>query len=308
MARSDRSAETSETRLDTWIETMHPRLARLQDFELPRGFPFNYSRASLERLEAIVLERFDASDEVTADDGFVEAAMGYVGEALLRAGGGSWVWDDDPNSISYDLPLARPDDELDCPAASPLHLLIEAVRRSTGRELARAHLAMEQAVDGRKATDASWSPTKELTPGVDDILDVTPPEVLVDWLAEREDAFPQWVSGYSDHREIWDFSPESLDSLETLARAVVKPNDDFFDPKYRDFTEGAAWYLGEVMRRVKGGQWRYNRGEPDRYNPWVGRPYIKQRIQDGHATVPILAIKIALRRPGFLHKDLNRFQ
>ncbi len=53
------------------------------------------------------------------------AAISYIGEALLRLGGGSWVWDEDPASASYDLPLARPDDELDLSPVSPMHLLVE---------------------------------------------------------------------------------------------------------------------------------------------------------------------------------------
>ncbi|MDQ3475409.1 MAG: hypothetical protein M3492_03460 [Actinomycetota bacterium] len=65
------------------------------------------------------------------------AAISYIGEALLRLGGGSWVWNEDPASVSYDLPLARPDDELDLSPVSPMHLLVEAVRRRTGHEFAR---------------------------------------------------------------------------------------------------------------------------------------------------------------------------
>ncbi len=100
------------------------------------------------------------------------AAISYIGEALLRLGGGSWVWDEDPASASYDLPLARPDDELDLSPVSPMHLLVEAVRRRTGHEFARVHAALEQAVSDRRAHVPAWSPTKEDTPGVD--LDFAP--------------------------------------------------------------------------------------------------------------------------------------
>ncbi len=126
--------------------SLHPRLARLEDWELPDDFPFDYSRASLDVLEAIVLERFDGGDPVSAD-----AVISYLGEALLRVGGGSWVWDDDPASASYDLPLARPDEGLDLPRVSPMHLLVEAVRRRSGDQFARVHAALEEAAADRTA-------------------------------------------------------------------------------------------------------------------------------------------------------------
>jgi len=295
-----------------WIETMHPRLARLEDFELPDDFPFDYSRASLDWLEVIIQERFHDSQAVTADNpqGFVDAAMGYIGEALLRVGGGSWVWDDDPASASYGLPLARPDGEIDLPPVSPLHLVIESVRRRTGSEFARVHAALEEVVTDRKAQNSSWSPTKEPTPGVDILTPVTS-EFLISWLAERETAFPQWMAEYADNGTgPWDFSAKSLDALEVLTRRVLKSEEALSKPENSDFIEGAAWYLGEVMRRVKGAEWRYNFADPNFKNPWAGNPYVRLPIESGHGTVPRLVLEIAAvenQQAGFLRAELGRF-
>lgn len=299
---------TSE--LDDWLELMHPRLARLQDSELPDDFPFDYSRESLEAIEAIILERFDDGAWSTPDArGFVEGAMGYLGEALLRVGGGAWDWDNDDESPSYDLPLVRPDGELGLPPVSPLDLIAAAASRRSGGEFARQYATLQNAVTDRQAVESSWTPTKELTPGVDDVLDSPMPEFLVGWLAEREAAFPKWVADYAGGHGTWDFSPESLDTLEDLVRSTIPSFEDFTKPEYADFAQGAAWYLGQVMHFAKGGQWHYNPGELDPLMPWRGRPYIKQNSQDGHATVPIIGIKNALRvrEPGFLRGRLQRF-
>jgi len=219
--------------------------------------------------------------------------MGYLGEALLRTGGGSWAWNDDPESSSYDLPLVRPDGELEFRQISPLDLIAAAARTRSSIEFVSVHAALERAVADRKAVEPSWNPTKELTPGVDDILDSRPSEFLIGWLAEREAAFPRWIADYAGGSGTWDFSPESLDTLEALVRSTIPSFDDLAKPEYADFAQGAAWYFGQVMHLVMGGQWCYNPGEIDRLNPWRGRPYIQQMIQ-GHANVPILGIKNAL--------------
>ena len=299
-------------RLSDWREGMHPRLARLQDFELPEDFPFDYSPTSLDRLEAILLERFGTTEELTRDDarGFVEAATGYVGEVLLRAGGGSWAWEEASVTVPYGLPLVRFDDGLGLQAVSPLRLIIQSVRLRTSREFARVHHGLEEAVDARKAEDPSWAPTKELTPGIDEQLELTPPPAsLVTWLTERENRFPRWAVEYADDG-IWDFSVESLDSLEILVRRTLKSEDEFAAVENQDFVEGAAWYLGEVMRRAVDGHWRYAEGPPDSHNPWVGRPYVRQMVSNGGAEVPILLIEIAVSgsKAGLFQASLSQFK
>ena len=152
--------------------------------------------------------------------------MGYLGEALLRTGGGSWAWNDDPESSSYDLPLVRPDGELEFRQISPLDLIAAAARTRSSIEFVSVHAALERAVADRKAVEPSWNPTKELTPGVDDILDSRPSEFLIGWLAEREAAFPRWIADYAGGSGTWDFSPESLDTLEALVRSTIPSFDD----------------------------------------------------------------------------------
>src|SRR6266542_3512631 len=85
---------------------MQPRLARLEAFEVP-GFPLDYSRESLDLLEAEVLDRYPFDDRPGSRAGFTEAAMGYLGEALLNVAGGHWEWDE-----GNDMPVAHFDPEL----------------------------------------------------------------------------------------------------------------------------------------------------------------------------------------------------
>jgi hypothetical protein len=300
-------------KLADWLEGMSPRLGRLENFELPEDFSLDYSPESLSRLEALILDRFPDSKRLTADsaEAFVEAAAAYVGEVLLRAGGGSWGWDAAAvEGLSYDLPCVRPDAELGLGSVSPLGLIVRAVNLRTFREFVDVHASVEQAVGLRKAKDPSWVPTKELTPGVDERLGPVPqPAALASWLTEREKRFPRWIAEHADPDTSWDFTEASVDALEDLTRRKLQSPEDAEADLHHEFMEGAAWYLGEVMCRLKGGQWRYNHGEPDPHNPWLGRPYIKQMIADGYGIVPILLIKYLHRMdPGALREQLWRFK
>jgi hypothetical protein len=95
-------------------------------------------------------------------------------------------------------------------------------------------------------------------------------EVLARWLAEREEGFPRWVQQFGAEAH-WDFSEESLDELEALIRHVAPGPEELLEDKANaDFLEGAAWYFGEVLRRVDtdGTCWEYHRGSHP--EPYVG--------------------------------------
>src|SRR6266545_3306186 len=160
VSERDPVPDNEETPLWEWRETMQPRLARLEAFEVP-GFPLDYSRESLDLLEAEVLDRYPFDDRPGSRAGFTEAAMGYLGEALLNVAGGHWEWDE-----GNDMPVAHFDPELHLAPISPLHLIVEAGQRRTGKEFVRVLASLEQAVADRRAVGPSWSPTKEPTPGL----------------------------------------------------------------------------------------------------------------------------------------------
>ena len=60
-----------------WLEGMHPRLARFQDFLLPVGMLRNYSRASLVELEQLLLVRWAGKKafKEDPDTDFIDGAI-----------------------------------------------------------------------------------------------------------------------------------------------------------------------------------------------------------------------------------------
>jgi hypothetical protein len=296
--------DDEETPLWEWRETMQPRLARLQAFEVPE-FPLDYSVDSLELLEAEVLARYPFDDRPGSRGSFTEAAMGYLGEALLNVAGGRWEWDDD-----NDMPVAHFDPELHLAPVSPLHLIVEAGQRRSGNEFARVLASLEQAVADRRAVDPSWSPTKEPTPGLDAVPEPDGSPFLDRWLPERERAFPQWVAHYAQGAGGWDFSAESLDLLQAVLLDRLKTLEDFELAEHQDFIDGAMWYVGEVFRRESGAHWKYYGGEPNPNNPYAGRPFVARLTPRENDDLPHLALQATVQRatPGYLRNSLAFFK
>jgi hypothetical protein len=291
--------DETQTPLEDWRETMQPRLARLQAFEVP-GFPLDYSPASLDRLEAEVLARHPVDDRAS----FTEAAAGYLGEALLHVAGGRWEWDD-----ANDVPVAQFDPELKQAPVSPLHLIVEAGQRRTGAEFVRARESLARAVADRQAREPSWSPTKEPTPGLDAVPRTDRSPFLDRWLPERERAFPLWIVDYAGGTGGFDFSAESLDLLQAVVLGRLATPEDVDRAENRDLVDGAVWYLGEVFRRAAGGHWRYYEGEPDPVNMYAGRPFVKRLTPTESSIVPHLALQATVQvgTPGYLRDRLAFF-
>jgi len=304
VSERDPVPDNEETPLWEWRETMRPRLARLEAFEVP-GFPLDYSRESLDLLEAEVLDRYPFDDRPGSRAGFTEAAMGYLGEALLNVAGGHWEWDE-----GNDMPVAHFDPELHLAPISPLHLIVEAGQRRTGKEFVRVLASLEQAVADRRAVGPSWSPTKEPTPGLDEVPRPVESDFLDRWLPEREPSFPQWIANYAHGAGGWDFSAPSLDLLQAVVLDHLKTLEDFDRPEHQDLIEGAVWYLGEVFRRETGAYWRYYDGEPNPDNPYVGRPFVERLTPREDSALPHITLQAAVLRatPGYLRERLAFFK
>ena len=299
--------ETVSDETTAWLEEMNPRLAHLQDFQLPDTFRFDYSSTSLPVLEAIILERFGDADSVRAartgpgpGDRFIEGVEAYLGEALLRVAGGSWSRDHGQAVLNFDQ-------QLDAPPLSPMDLVIretrtpnrDRVRRRTGRSRTRG--------DATPLDLPGLGASKRYTPGVDR-TEPPPSDYLDNWLARHAQSFPGWAGAHAMAGP-WDFSPESLDALEGLLRTTLPPTGEFVSPQEKALADQATWYVGEVMIRTKGGRWFYNPGDPDPYNPVVGRPHVRQDTPVSSLAVPILAIRGMLRtpEPGVLRARLDRY-
>jgi hypothetical protein len=287
---------------------MNPRLYRLEVSFPPPAFLPDFTSSSLDALEAALLDRFDQPGDLHADDawGLVDAAVGYLGESLLRVAGGAWAWRDEAPGSAGGVPVARL--AVSGEDVSPLDLVTRSVRVRSGHVLSGARGELEKAVRSRIAADPSWRPVKEPTPGVDE---VEPPRsaYLESWRSERERRFPHWAATFGGTGS-WDFSPGSLDLLEARLFDIVGSEPALFTAEHHDFVDGAVWYLGETLIRTGGGTWRYNEGEIVPGNPWVGRPYVKVTWKNGEdAAVPVLSIQRLLRRrdAGSLRRRLETF-
>ena len=290
--------ESEDPLLTRWLEAMQPRLLRLQAFEMPAGFPLDYSPGSLDTLESQLL----AQDP---GESLIDAAVGYLGETLLQTGGGHWEWDDE-----RDTPVVHLDPVLELSPVSPRDLIVEADQRRTGHELVRTQRAVRAAVGRRQVRVPGWQPTKERTPGLDPVLEVSGEKFLDVWLPHRDEALARWVADHAADTGPWDFSADSLDRLESVIRGAVRSVDDVDVPANQELIEGAGWYLGEVLRREGHAEWTYNPGEVDPANEFVGRPYVKQMVHNGQVLVPYYALRNVVRasEPGFLRQRLGWFQ
>jgi hypothetical protein len=291
--------------LQEWLETIDVVLDRLRDFFLPKDFPFDYSPASLERLEELVLDEYPEVPPQPGGSGgaFVESVMAYLGEALMRTAGGHWAFRPHPANPSVKVPFVRLDEALGHDPISPLQLIIDALGKGTGTVFADTQAVLERAVVNRKAADPSWSPTKQRT-HADDPAPEPPANFLAGWLSERERSFPRWLHDYAGDPTAFDFSPGSLGALGEVARRAIPSGEAFDNPKNREFVEGATWYLGEVIRRATDAKWRYLDMDPA-INPLAGRPYL---ISPDHTIgIPRGSLRGAVDDPTALDRLLNQF-
>ncbi|WP_280373094.1 hypothetical protein [Nocardia abscessus] len=86
------------------------------------------------------------------------------------------------------------------------------------------------------------------------------------WTTAQAQRFPEWQQRYGAELGA-EFSPESLDALESVIRQVTPtPEDLLEDLAHAEFLNAAAWYYGETVRSATGLVWTYHRDEgPDCY-------------------------------------------
>jgi hypothetical protein len=132
-------------------------------------------------------------------------------------------------------------------------------------------------------------------------------EHLQSWLRTRQAGFPNWTETYGDGI-IWDHSPESLEALGAIVLRRTPTLDALVDPANADFVEGASWYTGEALLRVKGGRWFYRDGDPE-VNLFDGYPFVEQDGVRANSAVPYRALRVLIKRgdPGHIRKRYDDF-
>ncbi|WP_114560357.1 hypothetical protein [Desertihabitans aurantiacus] len=280
--------------LDLFVDRLPVLLARLRDVELPDDFPFDFTTDSVAELDRSTAgQREDEAD--------VLALGAYLGEVLLRIGGGGWRWDD------RDGPVVALDSRLGLEPVPVVRLVREGL--PAGRPLGAVVEPVEQGVAQQRRDEPDWRPRAEQPPAVDDlrVADLPQPAWLTGWLDERSAAFAGWAE---QHRGSWDFSTASLDSLETVLLEHLDSPEAVSAAARTPLVDGAVWYLGEVLCRTRDARWHYF--EPDPANPptaFAGRPHVTQDRPDGASVVPfgLLRAAVRARRPGELRRRAEAF-
>ncbi|MFJ9417345.1 hypothetical protein ACIRPT_24640 [Streptomyces sp. NPDC101227] len=292
--------------LIVWVDRIGTAISRLEEEHLPRGFPLDFSPASLQSLESFLLDVYSPADGQAHGTGLIDDAMAYLGETLLRITGGQWGWSIRPLSDVAGQPVIVPDPALHPPLAVA-DLIRQALAARTGSELSIA-AALEATTTTFRERHLGWKPVKDHTPGVDPEPEEARHPWLTRWLTERKHHFPAWAADTGLPEATWDFSPASLDEMERLVSQRFTTEDEFEAAHDEPFLQGACWYTGEVARRNYRAAWAYR--DPDEGNPWTGIPLMTQPgVRDGNIADPLSELSGALTdESGFLRECLENYQ
>ncbi|MFJ9848258.1 hypothetical protein [Streptomyces sp. NPDC101150] len=253
MSESRADDREMQRQLSMWISLVPEAQRALPRVLLPAKFPLDHSPASLDALEARLLEHYEPGGTVERGTAMTESAMTYLGESLLAVAGGTWGWNRRPVG-GYrwrGQPVVCPDPELQLQPIAPLLLLTYAMRKRTGSAFAAEFARLGEAVRERREREPGWEPAVRQDPGQERAR-----AELAVWLADRRAGFEEWAreTGRPDR---WDFSPESLDALEALVRSRHTGGEEIGAARRGPFLQGAAWYIGEVVCRAKGARWKF---------------------------------------------------
>ena len=242
------TGRTWHSDLDRWTHSIAALIDSLGHL-LPVEHTMDFSVESLTSLEELIHTAED-------DTAFADAVAAYLGEALLRVGGGYWKWNDDPSSGSLGMPIVTPFEPAN--DVSP-HQLVQLARRwRDGNTFTRVYNAWERAAHELHIRRPFQHPAKIPTPG----LDPTPPSAIQTWCDTREHEFPHWAAQHGRDRT-WDFSMTSLDDLATIIFATTPTPQLLTDPRHEAFATGAVWYFGETIRRAAPAHWEHEVRQPD---------------------------------------------
>ncbi|MDX3804115.1 hypothetical protein, partial [Streptomyces sp. AK04-3B] len=144
---------------------------------------------------------------------------------------------------------------------SPLALITRAVRTRTGRVFTEEAAGLAEAVAALRRREPGWAPAVVSPCGQGAPAAGADHPELLSWLAVRAREFARWTDEAgpaADGGRHWDFSPASLDLLETALRERFDGSAGLLGAKSGAFVQGAVWYLGEVVRRARNGVvWQY---------------------------------------------------
>jgi hypothetical protein len=241
----DDATQRWSSQRDQWLNGIAGLLTALAA-QLP-GIALDYSTDSLQAVEAFVVGNPSAAEDATVRS----AVVAYLGECLLRSGGGKWIWDENPEHLTNGFPVVVSHTR----KASPAHLFEYARVRRDGQTFARVHRAWIADAQDCLARADHQALDREPTPGLDRASE--PMDHAEQWAENTRNRFPDWVTRYGSGRR-WDFSAASLDALALVIIDQCPAGVYLLDaPVAEDFIGGAVWYFGETLRRAKPSRWCY---------------------------------------------------
>jgi hypothetical protein len=257
-------------------------------------FPKDFGAKSLPMLELFVLSKFPSTEAIleTENRRFFEGLIRYLGETYLREIGGAWDHDE---TTGNGMPFIRPDTEQGPAAGEPIPLVaivLTAVdQRSAEVFTAVIDKAREQlGGDGsprRKCTGLSLGMLTAENSSEEEV------EFLSRFIGTVEPGIAAWTREQADPSS-WGFERESLARLGKQITARYDSPADMMNEEETPFTAGAMRFIGETVRRIGFGQWRYGTDlEAD--DPRRKQPYIRFVIGDQNLDlVPWRLIQAAL--------------
>jgi hypothetical protein len=267
--------------LDWWLDRINLLIDMTGDIDLGGAVVLDYSATSLSALEGAARERLADPAEALYDEqqSFTAGAVAYLGEALMRVGGGRWDWvPEAPADVTVSdpllvqrlsehrwridsagepgaggFPIIRPDPATGLGVLSPTHLLLQALATDAA-VCSVVYESWQEAVKIYAAAHSGWAPAKERTLA-DGLFSAPPPSTMLDdWLVRQEQQFPGWAAANGGS---WDYTPDSIDRLTELVSRKTPTVEAFHDPANAEFVDGASYYLGEMLRRGYPSRWVY---------------------------------------------------
>ena len=242
-------------------------------------FPKDFGPQSLPMLELFALSRFSSPDEVLDPENrrFVEGLIRYLGETFLRAIGGAWDHDEETGN---GMPFIRPDTEDGPLKGEPIPILAIILAATDART---AEVFMSVLTKARENLGGDGEPRRQCTGLAMGMLTAENSseeevEFLSRFIGTVEPGIAAWTQEQADPSS-WEFGRESLVRLGKQLKARYDSPDEMMTDAETDFVAGAMRFIGETIRRIGFGQWRYGTDlEAD--DPRSRQPFIRFRIGD----------------------------
>jgi hypothetical protein len=281
-----------DVRLGAFVLADLPETFENEDGETVK-FPKDFGPKSLPMLELFVLSKFPDTESIlkTENRRFVEGLIRYLGETYLRAVGG--VWDHD-ETTGNGMPFIRPDTAEGPAAGEPIPLVAIVLTAVDQRSVevfdAVLNTALEQlGEDGpqRQSTGLSLGTLTAENSSKEEV------EFLTRFVGTVEPGIAAWTKEQADP-DSWGFDRESLARLGKQVAVRYDTREDMMNDEETPFVAGAMRFIGETVRRIGFGQWRYGT-ELEHDDPRSRQPYIRFVIGDQNLDlVPWRLIQAAL--------------